>query len=259
MFVLAENDFRKSFYMKPCVWLRMENRVFRKIIYFDRKIAPLTQKIFSAFVLPSNYFWRCAKRETEREKGLTDAQTEREREREIALVRSLSSSPPRDGEIASWTHEPITVLVPSMRRWDHATNPRTDRPTSSTSEIAPRTHESINPSLILTDEPIAPRLVLWFWIFFFVLIFVIVFVWILRKCEKHDKNGFSRAFLATQPNTWKYFPFLKIFSLENILPSENIWHSTKHSLILLFNNLEAIVRNGLHNLSHQTFSFSVHI
>ena len=66
VFVLAENDFRKSFYMKPCVWLRMENRVFRKIIYFDRKIAPLTRKIFSASVLPSNHFRRHAKRERER-------------------------------------------------------------------------------------------------------------------------------------------------------------------------------------------------
>ena len=41
-FVLASNNFRKSFYTFPCVWLRMENRVFRKIIYFDRKIRPLT-------------------------------------------------------------------------------------------------------------------------------------------------------------------------------------------------------------------------
>ena len=33
----------------------------------------------------------------------------------------------------------------------------------------------------------------------------------------------------------------------------------KFHLILLFYNLEAIVRNDLHNLFHQTFSFSVHI
>ena len=66
VFVLAENDFRKSFYMKLCVWLRMENRVFWKIIYFDRKIAPLTRKIFSASVLPSNHFRKHAKRERER-------------------------------------------------------------------------------------------------------------------------------------------------------------------------------------------------
>ena len=92
VFVLAENDFRKSFYMKPCVWLRMENRVFQKIIYFDCKIAPLTRKIFSASVLPSNHFRRHAKREREREIGLTDAQTEREREREREIVPSSSRS-----------------------------------------------------------------------------------------------------------------------------------------------------------------------
>ena len=110
VFVLAKNDFRKSFYMKPCVWLRMENRVFQKIIYFDCKIAPLTRKIFSASVLPSNHFQRHAKRERERERTHRHANRERERERErerdravefeIAPVRLPSSSPPRDGEIA---------------------------------------------------------------------------------------------------------------------------------------------------------------
>ena len=119
MFVLAENDFRKSFYMKPCVWLRMENRVFQKIIYFDRKIAHLTRKIFSASVLPSNHFRRRTKRERERERTHRHANRERDRvvEFEIGPVRSPSSSPPRDGEIAS------------------------------------RTHKLIDPSLILTDEP----------------------------------------------------------------------------------------------------------
>ena len=69
--------------MKPCVWLRMENRVFRKIIYFDRKIAPLTHKIFSASVLPSNHFRRHAKRERERERERTHRRANRERKREI--------------------------------------------------------------------------------------------------------------------------------------------------------------------------------
>ena len=70
----------------------------------------------------------------------------------------------------------------------------------------------------------------------------------LRKCEKHDKNRFSRAFSATQPNTRKYFPkhflecsqtleniFLsqKYFTPKNILYSENILHLTKRSLSLL--------------------------
>ena len=52
---------------------------------------------------------------------------------------------------------------------------------------------------------------------------VIIFVWILRKCEKHDKNGLSRAFSKTQPNTRKYFPkyFLEFNqTLENVFISE---------------------------------------
>ena len=73
---------------------------------------------------------------------------------------------------------------------------------------------------------------------FFVLIFVscvvymlqlsvIIFVWILRKCEKHDKNGFSRAFSAKQPNTRKYFPkyFLECNqTLENIFLFQKYFH-----------------------------------
>ena len=49
-----------------------------------------------------------------------------------------------------------------------------------------------------------------------------IFVWKLRKCEKHDKNGFSRAFLRIQPNAKKYFPkyFLECNqTLENIFLS----------------------------------------
>ena len=76
--------------MKPCVWLHMENRVFQKIIYFDCKIAPLTRKIFSASVLPSNHFQRHAKRERERER--THTRKHREREREIANPENPRSS-----------------------------------------------------------------------------------------------------------------------------------------------------------------------
>ena len=88
--------------MKPCVWLRMVNRVFQKIIYFDCKIAPLTRKIFSASVLPLNHFQRHAKRERERERTHRRANTERERERSCRRVRD------RTGQIA--------VLIPSTRR-----------------------------------------------------------------------------------------------------------------------------------------------
>ena len=54
----------------------------------------------------------------------------------------------------------------------------------------------------------------------------------VRKCEKQVENVFSILFSGTQPNTWKYFPFPKIFSFENILHSENILHPTKRSLNL---------------------------
>ena len=105
------------------------------------------------------------------------------------------------------------------------TDPPLPHHRSSTGESHPRT----NLSLSLSHD--------WSCDFdFFVLIFVscvvyifwffaIIFVWILRKCEKHDKNGFSRAFSAKQPNTRKYFPkyFLECNqTLENILYSKNI-------------------------------------
>ena len=51
--------------------------------------------------------------------------------------------------------------------------------------------------------------------------FGIIFIWILLgKCEKPDKNVFSKAFLRIQPNTKKYFSkhFLECNkTLENIL------------------------------------------
>ena len=56
---------------------------------------------------------------------------------------------------------------------------------------------------------------------------VIIYVWILRKCEKHDKNGFSRAFSRTQPNIRKYFPkhLLKYNqTLESIFLSRKYFH-----------------------------------
>ena len=97
------------------------------------------------------------------------------------------------------------------------------------------------------------------WIFFGWVLFLLylsiekwyyIFVWKLRKCEKMWETSrkcvfyiifrnttkhlkiFSKAFFGMQPNTWKYFPFLKIFSFENILHSENIVHPTKRSLNL---------------------------
>ena len=52
----------------------------------------------------------------------------------------------------------------------------------------------------------------------------------MRKCEEQKENVFSILFSATQPNTWKYFPFLKIAFPENIYFSKNILHWTKQNL-----------------------------
>ena len=231
----------KTFSENPFTWNRVFDCAWK--IDFSGKSFTLTWKIFSTSVLPSSHFQRRAKRERERERTHRCANRERERERErdcavefeIKLVRSPSSSPPRDGEIAPRTHELIDSPRPPARsrheptnrsthlvHWrDRDTNPWTDRP-------IPHPHRR-------THELIAPRLVLWFW-FFFLLIFVscvvymlqlsvIIFVWILKKCEKHDKNGFSRAFSAKQPNTRKYFP--KYF-LECNQTLENIFLSRKY-------------------------------
>ena len=140
-------------------------------------------------------------------------------------------------------------------------NPSTDQPTSSTCEIAPQTHPPIDPPsewptprlsrhlqidppcrpTSRTNEPISlcPSLTIGLMILiFFVLIFVscvvyifwfsvIIFVWILRKYEKHDKNGFSRAFSTAQPNIRKYFPkyFLECNqTLKNIFLSQKYFH-----------------------------------
>ena len=66
---------------------------------------------------------------------------------------------------------------------------------------------------------------------------IIIFVWKLGKCEKLVENMFSRAFLRTQPNTWKKFS--KHFSEcneipKNILYSENILRQAYHILNLIF-------------------------
>ena len=50
------------------------------------------------------------------------------------------------------------------------------------------------------------------------------------ECNKTPGKIFSKAIFRMQSNTWKYFPFPKIFSLENILYLKNILHVAKHSL-----------------------------
>ena len=67
MFVLASNHFRKYFSVNAGVWLRMENGFSGKEFQLTVKLRPLTRKIFSAKILPSNHFRRHAKRERERD------------------------------------------------------------------------------------------------------------------------------------------------------------------------------------------------
>ena len=110
------------------------------------------------------------------------------------------------------------------------------------------TKSSTNRSLFLFLCP--PLMIGFVILIFFVLIFVslifyifwfsvIIFVWILKKCEKHDKNGFFRAFSGTQPNTIKYFP--KHF-LECNQTLENIFLSQKYFPLHSF-----YTRNSIYN------------
>ena len=66
----------------------------------------------------------------------SDTQRERERERRKKLAHSVTPIHPHKSK-----HQQV---APQHRR-DRATNPPPDRPTSSTGEIAPRTHEPIDP------------------------------------------------------------------------------------------------------------------
>ena len=187
-------------------------------------------------------------------------QRERKREREREREEITSLTPLSHGTLHPLSHALLFdrtskhQRVSPQHRRDRTTNPPTDRPTSSTSEIAPWTHEPINPSsewptprlthhlqidpprpnTSSTHEPISlyPSLTIGLVILIFVscvvyifIFSVIIFVWILRKCEKHDKNGFSIAFSATQPNTRIYFP--KHF-LECNQTLENIFLSRKY-------------------------------
>ena len=76
-----------------CYWKLGQTK---KVFSVDCKIRATGCKIFSVVIFTSNHFRRRAKWERGRER--THRRAQREREREIALVRSPSSSPPRDGE-----------------------------------------------------------------------------------------------------------------------------------------------------------------
>ena len=73
--------FQEIIFVKPCVWLHMENRIFRICISFDRKKKPLTRKLFYISIFTSNHFQIELQMRKERER-------EREREREKRWART---------------------------------------------------------------------------------------------------------------------------------------------------------------------------
>ena len=131
MFVLASNHFRKCFSVNAGVWLRMENEFSRKEFQLTVKLRPLTWKIFSTKILPSNHFQRRAKRERERER----THTRKQKEREIVNPENPRSSHHR--RVALQTHELEIVAPRTHEPW--ATPCRLHR------WVAPRTHEPANP------------------------------------------------------------------------------------------------------------------
>ena len=223
----------------------------------DRKIRAHSCRSISGFIFTSNHLH--SSHNTPSSSQITHSSHS---PTVLSILSHTHSSPiahPSTGKSSDRTSKHRQV-APQHRR-DRATNPPNDRPTSSTGEIAPQTHEPIDPPnewptprlsrhlqidpprplASRTHEPISlcPSLMIGLVILiFFVLIFVscvvyifwfsvIIFVWILRKCEKHDKNGFSRVFSATQPNTRKYFPkhFLEWNqTLENIFLFRKYFH-----------------------------------
>ena len=102
---MASNHFRKSFSIKPCVWLHMENKIFRICISFDRKKKPLTRKLFYFSIFTLNHFrtelQMRKERERERERNGEQEQTELQFD-----DHKLSSSPT--------THTALTALVSSI-------------------------------------------------------------------------------------------------------------------------------------------------
>ena len=214
----------------------MENKIFRKTISVDRVFCGSDPKIGLHFYFSFKPF-------------MNSSDTQRERERKKKETSSLHTDPPDPPTSiqapARLHHKPTHRSTHLVHQRDRATNhpsinpprpsarsrhkptnrsthpmgdPLLDRPTSSTSESHPRTDLSLS----LSHDTSLVILIFFSYVAYIFWFSVIIFVWILRKCEKHDKNWFSRAFSATQPNTRKYFPkhFLKYNqTLKNIFLS----------------------------------------
>ena len=155
VFVLASNHFRKSFSINAGVLLRMENGFSGKEFpgkefQLTVKLRPLTWKIFSAKILPSNHFLRRAKRERERERTHTRKQRERERSR-----TQKSGDRRTTGEIVNpRLSNPRTASCTNPRTTNgEPTNPQTANPRTAN----PWTHDRIaNSRTTSHTAPITP-------------------------------------------------------------------------------------------------------
>ena len=137
-----------------------------------------------------------------------------------------------------------SLLLPSLLDW-----PTHDRlPLSlswSTSLFSSIAHSFFLPLLVWLRITVFDE---WFFVLSFVFLHLYIEIFYYKIClevekmcklveNEHFQNEtkhlkiFSKAIFKMQPNNWKYFPFPKIFSLENILHSENILHVAKCSLI----------------------------
>ena len=105
----------------------MENKIFRKTISVDRVFCGFDSEIGLHFYFHFKPF-----------PDSSNAQRERERERRKKLAHSIHPS-----HRSTWsTHTDPSTSESHLVHWqDHAMNP----PTSSTGEIAPRTHPPIDP------------------------------------------------------------------------------------------------------------------
>ena len=157
MFVLASNHFRKYFSVNAGVWLRMENGFSGKEFQLTVKLRPLTRKIFSAKILPSNHFRRHAKRERERE-----------RERKIANPKNPRSSHHR--------RDRQTRDCRTQKTQDR----RTANPQTASRIANPRTREPVTDLVLVLVWNFCNKICLWFWFFTFSLwsmIFLLLWWW----------------------------------------------------------------------------------
>ena len=235
------------------VWVGRKIQSNGKSFLVIVKYQPFRCKINYISNLPSDHihpFSSSTRTKREREKRRALTVEHRESRSHWKMDQSTMSTQWMTHLWAYWT----AMSNPPLSRFDHHMNdPILDRTTmgdplldqaiifrstpcfhvTTTTAI---TKSPMNRSLSLSLFLSLDRSIMWFWFFCFdsfvsfcvyILRFsIIIFVWILGKCEKPDKNVFSRAFSRTQPNTKKYLSkhFLECNqTLENVFLFENIF------------------------------------